>query len=247
VPTDASVGVAAGSREAAGVGSCRHRPGGAGGGGDGPATSRRGHRVAGHLRIPRPGARLWCFSVYLLAALALTLPAWRNPAMGWPGTPGDPAASMSFLAWYPFALSHGLNPLLNTYVNLPQGSNMMWNASFPLLAVAMWPVTAIFGVVVSYNVALLLALALDGWCTFLWLRRHVQHMTAAWLGGLLMILGPYAATEAAAHILLLLFFPVPLMIIAIETMIQNPQRSSLRWGAVIGLLAARRCSSVRRS
>jgi hypothetical protein len=190
------------------------------------------------LRMPRPGARLWGFGAYLLVALALTLPAWRNPAMEWPGIPGDPSYFMGCLGWFPFALGHGLNPLLDTYVNLPQGSNMMWNTSVPLLAVAMWPVTALFGVVVSYNVALLLALALDGWCTFLWLRRHVRHVMEAWLGGLLMILGPYASTQATAHIGLLLFFPVPLLIIATETVISHPEHSSFRWGAFIGLLAA---------
>jgi hypothetical protein len=192
----------------------------------------------GRLCIPRPGARLWSFGGYLLAALALTFPAWRNPTMEWPGAAGDPTAAMNFLGWYPFALTHGLNPLLDTYVNLPQGSNMMWNGSIPLLAVVMWPVTALFGVVLSYNVALLLALALDGWCTFLWLRRHVQHVSAAWLGGLLMILGPYAATQATAHVLLLLFFPVPLLVLATEKVIRHPEHSNLRWGAIIGLLAA---------
>jgi hypothetical protein len=64
---------------------------------------------------------LWSFGAYLLVALALTLPAWRNPSMEWPGNPGDPMAAMGILGWYPFALSHGLNPLLDTYVNLPQG------------------------------------------------------------------------------------------------------------------------------
>jgi hypothetical protein len=193
----------------------------------------------GRLGIPRPGARLWSFGAYLLVALALTLPAWRNPAMEWPGHPGDPMAAMGILGWYPFALSHGLNPLLNTYVNLPQGSNMMFNGfSTPLLGVAMWPVTAIFGVIVSYNVALVLGLALDGWCTCLWLRRHVRHMTAAWLGGLLMVLGPFAASQASSHLVLVLFFPVPLLLIAVETVIRHPEHSSLRWGAVIGLLAA---------
>ena len=192
----------------------------------------------GRLRIPRPGARLWSFAGYLLAALALTFPAWRNPAMEWPGYPGDPMQSMAFLGWYPFALTHGLNPLHQSYVNLPQGSNMMWNTGAPLLGGAMWPVTALFGVVVSYNVVLLLALALDGWCTSLWLRRHVRHMVAAWLGGLLMVLGPYAASQALGHVQLLLFFPVPLLLIAVETIIQHPEHNSVRWGAVIGLLAA---------
>jgi hypothetical protein len=192
----------------------------------------------GRLRIPRPGARLWSFAGYLLAALALTFPAWRNPAMEWPGFPGDPMQSMAFLGWYPFALTHGLNLLHQSYVNLPQGSNMMWNNPPPLSGVAMWPVTALFGVVVSYNVALVLALALDGWCTFLWLHRHVHHVSAAWLGGLLILLSPFATSQMLAHLDLLFFFPVPLLLIALETVVLHPEHSNLRWGAVIGLLMA---------
>lgn len=188
--------------------------------------------------IRRPGVRFGFLGVYLLAALALTLPVWRDPAALFPGSPGDPMQSMNFLGWYPFALTHGLNPLLDTYVNLPQGSSLMWNTSFPLLALAMWPVTALFGVVVSYNVALVLALTFDGWCTFLWLRRHVAHPVAAGLGGLLMVLGPYASMQATAHLHLMLFFLVPLLLIAVETVIRHPDHSHLKWGCVIGLLAA---------
>jgi hypothetical protein len=207
-----------------------------------PATGEERRRGVtawlGRVGIPRPGARLAAFGAYLLVALALTFPVWRAAATEYPGVPGDPMGFMNFLGWFPYALSHGLNPLLDAYVNLPRGSNMMWNTSVPLLSVVMWPVTAIFGVVVSYHVALLLALALDGWCTFLWLRRHVRHQTAAWLGGLLMILGPYSSTQATAHIHLVLFFLVPLLIVAVETVMTHPDHSSLRWGALIGLLAA---------
>jgi hypothetical protein len=147
-------------------------------------------------------------------------------------------AYMEYLGWYPFALGHGLNPLLNTYVNLPQGTNMMWNTTFPFAAVTLWPVTALFGVIVSYNVAIVGALALDGWCTFLWLRCHVHHPLAAWLGGLLMVLGPYASTCAHGHVFLLFFFPVPLLLIAIERVMSDPRHGHLRWGAAIGTLAA---------
>ena len=194
--------------------------------------SREGRRIA------RPSAKLLAFCAYLVAALVLTFPAWSDPATRWPGVAGDPTAAMNFLGWYPFALTHGINPLVDTFVNLPQGSNMMWNASIPVLALAMWPVTALFGVVVAYNVALLLALALDGWCTFLWLRDHVRHASAAWLGGLLMVLGPYAATEATSHLLLLLFFPIPLLALATERVVRYPGHSNLRWGAAIGAVAA---------
>lgn len=187
---------------------------------DDPLTDLRLGRTG--LAIARPGARVWAFAAYLVAAIALTLPVWASPETKWPGGPGDPMAYMEFLGWFPFAISHGLNPLLDTYVNLPQGSNMMWDGTCPLAAITLWPVTALFGVILSYNVAIVGALALDGWCTFLWLRRHVRHPVAAWLGGLLMVLGPYASTRAYGHLVYLLFFSVPLLLIAIERVVADP-------------------------
>ncbi|MGA2283461.1 MAG: hypothetical protein ABSH07_07255 [Candidatus Dormibacteria bacterium] len=174
---------------------------------------------------------------YLVAAIALTLPVWGHPATEWPGGPGDPMLSMGFLGWNPFALSHGLNPLHDTFVNLPAGVNMTWDTTMPLASVVLWPVTALFGVIAAYNTGMAAALALDGWCTFLWLRRRVRLQVAAWIGGLMMVLGPFAASRASAHLDLLLFFPVPLLLIALENAIRGPRRP-LRWGAVIGLLCA---------
>ena len=141
--------------------------------------------------LARPRPRRWAFCGYFIATALLTFPAWLDPTNKWIGGPGDPMKFMEFLSWYPFAISHGLNPLLNSYVNLPGGSNMMWDTTMPLAAVCLWPVTAAFGVIAAWNVGVVAALVLDGWCTFLWLRRHVRHDVAAWIGGLLMVLGPF--------------------------------------------------------
>jgi hypothetical protein len=145
--------------------------------------------------------------------------------------------SMGFLGWNPFALSHGLNLFHDTFVNLPAGVNMTWDTTMPLASIVLWPGTALFGVITAYNTGMAAALALDGWCTFLWLRRRVHHQPAAWIGGLMMVLGPFAASRASAHLDLLLFFPVPLLLMAVESAIRDACRP-LRWGLTIGLLCA---------
>jgi hypothetical protein len=198
------------------------------------------HRVLEGLSrmLPRPGPRHWAFSGYFAATALLTFPAWLDPTAKWTGAAGDPMKFMEFLGWYPFAISHGLNPLLNTYVNLPGGSNMMWDTTMPLAALCLWPVTAVFGVIAAWNVAVVCALVLDGWCTFLWLRRHVQHAIAAWMGGLLMVLGPFAVARAHGHLNLLFFFPMPLLFIEIERLVQSHGRHPVGPGARAGLLVA---------
>jgi hypothetical protein len=188
--------------------------------------------------LARPRPRWWAFCGYFLATALLTFPAWFNPTTKWIGAPGDPMKFMEFLGWYPFAISHGLNPLLNRYVNLPSGSNMMWDTTMPLAAVCLWPVTALFGVIAAWNVGVVGALVLDGWCTFLWLRRHVRHAAAAWTGGLMMVLGPFAVARVHGHLNLLFFFPMPLLFIEIEKFVESRGRRPLASGALVGLLVA---------
>jgi hypothetical protein len=174
----------------------------------------------------------------VIAAVALTFPVWLHPTTQWIGGPGDEMKFIEFLGWYPFAITHGLNPLQNTYVNLPQGSNMMWDTTMPLAGIVLTPVTLILGAIAAYNVAMAGSLALDGWCTFLWLRRHVGNAAAAWIGGLLLVLGPFAAARAHEHLNLVMYFPIPFMLLAIEGAIANPTDRRLRRGVIIGLLAA---------
>lgn len=144
---------------------------------------------------------------------------------------------MNFLEWYPFSITHGLNPLMNTYVNLPSGSNMMWDTTVPLVAVVLWPVTAAFGVIATWNVAVTGALVLDGLCSYLWLRRHVRSAAAAWLGGLFLVLGPFAAARAHGQLNFLLFFPMPLVFIQVEDVLSRRPPQSLG-GVWVGVLAA---------
>jgi hypothetical protein len=144
---------------------------------------------------------------------------------------------MEFLGWYPFAISRGINPLLNTYVNLPTGSNMMWDTTVPLVAFVLAPVTALFGVMATWNVAIVSALVLDGYCTYCWLRRHTVHAHAAWLAGLLLVGGPYAFVRTF-QLNLLLFFPVPLLIIEVERVFTEVHANWLRSGLKMGILVA---------
>ena len=87
--------------------------------------------------VSRRKAGLLAFVGYLAAGMVLTASAWSDPTRHWVGLPGDPMKFINFLAWYPFALRYGMNPLHDTYVKLPRGSNMMWATTVPLLSVAL--------------------------------------------------------------------------------------------------------------
>ncbi len=198
----------------------------------GPAGSRS-QRLG---RLGQPAA-VWAALGYLAVALLVTARAWGDPATAWIGTPGDPTKFMAFLAWFPFAVTHGLNPLHMTYVDLPTGINTMWDGSLPFAAYAVWPARALFGVVAAYNVVVIGALMLDGLGTFLWLRRHTRHQAAAFLGGLMMAVGPYALARTYGHLNLVLFFALPFMFLLLEDIVREPEHR-LRRGFLLGVLGA---------
>lgn len=177
-------------------------------------------------------------AAYLAAAVVLTLPAWAHPLTSTIGGPGDSDKMMGFMAWFWFAVTHGHNPLHMTWIDLPSGANAMWDGTVPFGAILSWPVRAVFGVVAAYNALLVGALALDGACTFLWLRRHTRHDLAAVVGAALMVVGPYAAARAYGHINLVLYFAVPLMLLTLENIIREPRRRPVRRGLWLGVLAA---------
>jgi hypothetical protein len=170
-------------------------------------------------------------------SLVLTMPVWRHPTTDYIGFPSDPMMFMGFLGWYPFAISHGLNPLHDGYVNLPGGSNMMWATTVPLLSLVLWPITAAFNVIASWNVGVLGLLVLNGYCTFLWVRRHVRHESAAWLGALILVVGPFSLFRAQGHLNLLAFFPVPLVIVELEKLLGH-ETTARAAGWKIGVLMA---------
>ena len=93
---------------------------------------------------PGPSRRREAFGallVYLMLTYLFTAATWQDPTHHWIGSCCDQEQSMWFFAWSPTALELGQNPLLTDRVNAPDGANLMWNASMPLLAFLFSPLT----------------------------------------------------------------------------------------------------------
>ena len=75
------------------------------------------------------------------------------------------------LEWTPWALSHGVNPLYASSVFAPTGVSLAWSAFVPGPALVAWPITALFGPLVSLNVLLAVAPALAAWAAYLVCNR----------------------------------------------------------------------------
>lgn len=74
-----------------------------------------------------------------------------HPASSYIGQGPDPQVYIWFLAWWAHALSHHLNPLLPKVVWAPSGGNLAWACDFPLAACLLYPVTRLWGPIVSFR------------------------------------------------------------------------------------------------
>ncbi len=141
-------------------------------------------------RVPQG---LLAFSVYLTGfILAAGLPLVRhlnvpNLRQYWT----DVQFYAWALGWWPYAVSHGVNPLFSPQIGAPHGYDLAWASTAPSVDLLMWPVTAAFGVVVSYNVALLLIPPVSGWAAFLAARRLTGRFWPSLLAGAVYGFCPY--------------------------------------------------------
>lgn len=175
---------------------------------------------------------------YLALAGILFAGAWRAPTTLAVGNTVDTSLQMWFLSWTPFALSHGHNPLLTTYLDSLVGVNLMWNTPMPVLGVLLWPVTATLGPVVAYNVLETAGLAFSAWCACLVYRRYVRNTAAAAVGGLLFGFSPYMLAHSLGHPQLTALFIPPLIWLTLDEILVRRRRSPILMGVLVGLLGA---------
>jgi len=133
-----------------------------------------------------------------------------HPATVYIGRGPDAQLYVWFQAWWTYAISHHLNPLLTTAVWAPSGVNLAWTTDCPLATCLLYPVTRLYGPIVSANALHLIAPPLAGWSAFVLCRYLVHRAWPALLGGWLFAFSPYMLTGMVDGLLLMLVFPLPL-------------------------------------
>ncbi|HUC13133.1 MAG TPA: hypothetical protein VMS00_01655 [Acidimicrobiales bacterium] len=172
---------------------------------------------------------------FVLAA-ALWHNAWVNPFATQLGGLGDADEYGWFLAWMPYALGHGLDPLISHYANFPSGVNLMWNTSVVLPSFVMSPVTVIFGAAFSYNILMTAAPALSATFAFVAFRRWTAPLPSL-AGALIFGFSPYVISQSFGHVAQTLILSVPLMLIALDRLLVLQAKTPWRDGLLLGLLA----------
>ena len=123
----------------------------------------------------------------------------------------DPQFYTWSLRWWPYAVSHGINPLFSNQIGAPQGYSLAWASTAPSVDLLMWPVTAAFGVLVSYNMVLLLVPPLCAWTAFIAARRLTGRFWASLLAGAVYGLSPFELAhdwQGQPNLTLIALFPL---------------------------------------
>jgi hypothetical protein len=157
---------------------------------DGPAPPRptRGRRIAAELGVA---------AAYLLASGLLyhrVLGDLAGRATGWVSS--DSSLFTWWLGWTWYAIGHGLDPLISTGQNAPDGVNGMWNTGVPALGVLLAPVTATAGPVVADNVAMILGPAVSAYAAHRALAVLVGPRWIRALAGLVYGFSPFVIAHA---------------------------------------------------
>ena len=196
-----------------------------------PTTGPESHRRS------RPRAAALALIGYAVLVVALFADAWFGGPNSLPGNGGDAGLFVWDLQWIPYALTHGMNPLLTDYILYPHGANLMWNTSILVPALLVWPVTATFGPLVAYKVLMTAAVALSSWCAYLALRRYAR-APGAFIGGLLYGFSPFMMVHALGHPNLAIAVFPPLVVLLMDEVLVRQRRSPWLWGGLLGTLCA---------
>ena len=182
--------------------------------GDGSWTGRAG-QLAKRLRLASPAVQ----GLVALAAYLAVWILWRAEPLVTHASQAqldpssmDPSIFIWSLRWWPYALTHGLNPLHTAQLGAPAGYNLAWDTTVPPLALLAWPLTAAIGPIAAFNLLVALSIPVSGWATFILCRRLTGQFWPALAAGFVYGFSAYEMNHIVAGQLNLAFsLLLPLM------------------------------------
>ena len=141
------------------------------------------------LLAARPVPAAWQWAPALAVYLTVFVTVFALPVVSHLDVPQlrqywtDPNFYTWAMRWWPYALTHGLNPLYSYQIGAPGGENLAWVTTTPSVSLLFWPVTDALGVIVSFNLMLLLVPPLSALAAFIAARRLTGRFWASLLAG----------------------------------------------------------------
>jgi hypothetical protein len=172
-----------------------------------------------------------------VATLPASLSFWDDfIATGGDGD-GEPLAGDHLQALYRFwlvghQLARGAAPWIDPYSFQPLVDPQVVLAGWPF-GLAFWPLDALFGPVVAWNLLLWGTIVAAGLLTYGWLRALEVPPVAAAIGGLAFAVAPYRLGQSGTHLLGWIAVLLPLALLAYErARAAERGRAANLWGAL---------------
>jgi hypothetical protein len=181
---------------------------------------------------------------FLLAAVAVTMWLWRDPASRLvAGNPNDADQFAWYFRYDASAVAHFRLPALTTgAMNAPQGVSVMWNTFMLLPGMLLAPVTLLAGPQASLTVLMTIGFAGSALAMFAVLRRWDASIPAAGFGGGVYGFSPALIQSAMGHYDLQFAVLPPLIVDAAMRLASGRcgagRGAAARCGAWLGLLVA---------
>jgi hypothetical protein len=170
-----------------------------------------------------------------LFATWLCWSVWASPGSSWIGDAHDPHILIWGMAWTPHNLaSLPRHPLITDFIMYPTGVNLMWTTSLMFPALVLWPVTALFGPVIGFNVLATGALALSSWVAYLLVRRYASSELVSALAGMLYGFSPYMILQSLGHTHVTIAVLPPLVWLLLDELLVRRRWHAAAVGALLG-------------
>ncbi|OGT40962.1 MAG: hypothetical protein A3F13_01585 [Gammaproteobacteria bacterium RIFCSPHIGHO2_12_FULL_40_19] len=129
----------------------------------------------------------------------------------------DPYLYIWVFKWIPYAISHFENPLVSPWAWVPYGLNITQATTTPGLALIFWPLTSIFGPILSFNIATLLTPALSATAVFALCYEVTSKNIPSFIGGWIFGFSSYVIASLLGHaqVDFVAFLPLSLLMIVL--------------------------------
>jgi hypothetical protein len=151
------------------------------------------------------------------------------------GDSGDPLLILWILGWVQHAIPHGWDAIWNTSMYFPTRNTLAYSDSMLSVAIAEWPLRAVFGAVLSLNLIALAAQTATLWFTYRVGVLLTRSWPAAIVGALAFAFSTPLLSQLGHYQLMLTSFLVPLTLLLL---LRYLERFRLRYGIGIGLAFA---------
>lgn len=181
-------------------------------------------RATGYRRRDRGCFVALALALYAACAIWATWPAVQHvddrylarPAVGYGEAAAGDHLQLGWAFWLPgHQLEKGDAPWVDPYSFRPEakaGPNLQgW-----LFGAPFWPLRHLLGNIWAYNLVVLLSFVWAGGVACWWLRSLGLVRSAALVGGLVFALAPYRVGQSTGHLLGLIAFLLPAVLLALE-------------------------------